>query len=171
MGSCPLFLFAQRPCARPAPESDLARLKCAPHTSLPACPPFPRQEVESYFINARRYMLRGCHVGYWMGYRAQAWGKFLPLDKTLKNLTYSHYGMMNVTFPGGATGLLPEPNGKARGEMCLMANMTQAFGGAFGWADANCNDKQIFMCRIMGALRGAAAGRLRAAGGCGPRVH
>jgi hypothetical protein len=110
------------------------------------------QEVENFFVNVRRYILPGCHVGYWMGYRAEVWPKFIGLDKTIKNNTYSHYGSLNMTTKTGSY-LAPEPNGKTAGEMCLLANQTQAYGSAFGWADANCQSQHIFMCRIMGAPR------------------
>jgi hypothetical protein len=111
--------------------------------------------VENLFLHTRRYFLPGCHEGYWMGYRAAtgAWGKFKQLDKTI-NSSYTHWGMLNSTGPGNSNISIPEPNGKARNEMCLMANYTMGYGGAFGWADANCNNKQIFMCRIMSERRG-----------------
>jgi hypothetical protein len=121
--------------------------------------------VESFFVNVRRYILPRCHVGYWMGYKAETWPKFTGLDKTLKNNTYSHYGALNMTTKTGSY-LIPEPNGKTAGEMCLLANQTQAYGGAFGWADANCQTQQIFMCRIMGAPQGLQSGCTWRAQGC-----
>ena len=110
--------------------------------------------MENFFLNVRRYYLPGCHEGYWMGYRAAqgAWGKWKQLDKTV-NSTYRHFGMLNYTGPGNSNLTSPEPNGKTKNEMCLMANYTQAYNGSFGWADANCNNKYIFMCRIMSEWR------------------
>jgi hypothetical protein len=105
--------------------------------------------VENYFVDVKRYILPGCHVGYWMGYRAETWPKFVGLDKTVKSTSYSHYGSLQLTTRTGNFSV-PEPNGKAAGELCLMANQTAAYGGAFGWADTNCNNMYIFMCRIMG---------------------
>ena len=109
-------------------------------------------QVENYFLNVRRYILPGCHAGYWYGMRADtgAWGKWKQLDKTITNNTYTHWGIMNMTVSGGNLALLPEPNGKAKAELCVLANHSQTYSGSFGWADANCNTKQIFMCRIMG---------------------
>ncbi len=123
--------------------------------------------MENYFLNARRYFLPGCHEGYWMGYRAAqgAWGKWRQLDKTV-NSTYTHFGMFNYTGPGNTNLSIPEPNGKARNEMCLMANYSQAYNGSFGWADANCNNKYIFMCRIMSERRRLRAG-VPLRGACG----
>jgi hypothetical protein len=54
-----------------------------------------------------------------------------------------------MTAAGNITVSAPEPNGKAKNELCLLANYSQAFNDSFGWADANCNNKYIFMCRIM----------------------
>ncbi len=111
-------------------------------------------QVENFFLNTRRYYLPGCHEGYWLGLRAEqgAWGRWRQLDKTI-NSSYTHWGRLNYTGPGNVNMSILEPNGRARNEMCLLANYSQAYDGGFGYADANCNNKYIFMCRIMGERR------------------
>jgi hypothetical protein len=49
----------------------------------------------------------------------------------------------------------PEPNGRRVPELCLAANWTQRYnqeggsGDAWGYMDAGCSSKFIFMCKIM----------------------
>jgi hypothetical protein len=53
----------------------------------------------------------------------------------------------------------PEPNGRRVPELCLAANWTQRYsqeggsGDGWGYMDAGCSSKFIFMCRIMRAQR------------------
>jgi hypothetical protein len=58
---------------------------------------------------------------------------------------YAHWG-------GG------EPDNATGSEVCAVASFTQAYGGAWGWADAGCNQGLPFMCRLLGGSPAAAAG-------------
>ncbi len=86
-------------------------------------------------------LLQGCHSSYWLGYRATTWGiaNYRPLDSLVpfNKSSYTHWG-------GG------EPDGRRVPELCVVANQTQAFGGAYGWSDTRCEQqKMVSMCRIM----------------------
>jgi hypothetical protein len=42
-----------------------------------------------------------------------------------------------------------EPDGKNVPELCMVANQTATYDAAYGWADVNCNNKFVFMCRVI----------------------
>jgi hypothetical protein len=96
---------------------------------------------------------QGCHKGYWLGYKAATWGanNFAPLDSTIpfnKN-SYRHWGLKMT-----ATRNASEPDGKSVPELCMVANQTATFDGAYGWADVSCNtNKFVFMCRVIRECR------------------
>jgi hypothetical protein len=53
-------------------------------------------------------------------------------------------------------GNIPEPNSLVPGENCAVANATQTYEKAWGWADANCAQQFAFMCKIPGKAPRAA---------------
>ena len=65
--------------------------------------------------------------------------------------TYMHWGR---------DGLVPEPSNSTGGELCGVSNLTQTYGGAWGWSDTRCNISAPFMCRSMGGRPLGAAGTL-----------
>lgn len=60
--------------------------------------------------------------------------------------SYRHWG----TLKTGGGDSIPEPNNQQPQEYCAVCNATQTYGGAYGWADANCANKFVSMCRIQG---------------------
>jgi hypothetical protein len=42
----------------------------------------------------------------------------------------------------------PEPNNVIAPEFCVVANYSQAFDGAWGWSDQNCEDRYIAICKF-----------------------
>lgn len=109
-------------------------------------------EMEFAFMN-RGYLLPGFHKSYWMGLNSSdaAWPTFNWLDRTLPNPSednYLHWGDLRT-----ATGArLPEPNNQDVNEFCAVANYSEAFSSppAWGWADASCSMRFIFMCKTNG---------------------
>jgi hypothetical protein len=70
----------------------------------------------------------------------------------------------SIRPPSGATymhwgrdGLVPEPSNSTGSELCGVANLTQTYGGAWGWSDTRCNISAPFMCRSMGERPPSAA--------------
>ena len=83
---------------------------------------------------------------YWIGLKVQqyeTWPTFgwvMPTHQAkLYNYSYSHWG---VWRPGSHK----EPNNIFPPEHCAVANGTQAYDGAFGWADMQCNNAAPFIC-------------------------
>ena len=54
-------------------------------------------------------------------------------------------------------GPINEPNNRFGNELCAVANATQAYGNAWGWADTKCSGMYISMCIVRGELQAAAA--------------
>lgn len=50
----------------------------------------------------------------------------------------------------GRDGLVPEPSNSTGSELCAVANISQAYTGAWGWSDARCNISAPFLCRSLG---------------------
>jgi hypothetical protein len=42
-----------------------------------------------------------------------------------------------------------EPNNMFPPEECAVANYTETFKRAWGWADVRCNDKFVYMCKTI----------------------
>jgi hypothetical protein len=61
---------------------------------------------------------------------------------TWNETSYKHWGVYSVD--GSA-----EPNNKDPPEDCAVANYTEAYDNVFGWADTNCANKFIFMCKLI----------------------
>ena len=73
------------------------------------------------------------------------------MDRRLPNPsedTYTHWGEL-ITVTGAR---IPEPNNQEVSEFCGVANYSGAWGNppAWGWADAKCGERHIFMCKVNG---------------------
>ena len=55
---------------------------------------------------------------------------------------YKHWGMHQ---PNNS----PEPNNLNPPEDCVVGNFTEAFNGAWGWADVNCGLELPYICRVI----------------------
>ena len=78
--------------------------------------------------------------------------------KPLTGAGYLHWGRFRE-----GNFLSQEPNNLTRAEFCGLGNASQAFGNAWGWADANCSMLAPFICEVSGractcCARGQAAG-------------
>jgi hypothetical protein len=107
----------------------------------------PQMEVENYVVN-NGYFIPVCHQDYWLGYKAQFWGRWLPLDGNVPstgNTTYRNFGR----FP------VQEPNGRRVPELCTVANSTSgAANTTFGWSDTDCDSgRRPYVCRIIRGWR------------------
>ncbi len=88
------------------------------------------------------------HLNYWMGLRTVgSWPNFTWMDVFAVGpsaTTYEHWGKgEGFNFPA-------EPNNFEDAEECGLGNYTQSFDGVWGWADAGCKQKFIFICKIRG---------------------
>lgn len=61
---------------------------------------------------------------------------------------YLHWGTYQ---PGSAR----EPNRLTGAEECGVANFSQAYGGAWGWADTPCSGLHASLCKLEGARQAA----------------
>jgi hypothetical protein len=122
-------------------------------------------------------MFADFHQAYWFGLVSNS--SYYPI-----------FGWSDPIFPGpGQTDFrnwgslrtasgddLPEPNNQFPPEYCSMCAAAQARSGAWGWADANCVNTMVQMCRIQGERRvcGCAAlqvHRCRRGPGCLPALQ
>jgi hypothetical protein len=55
---------------------------------------------------------------------------------------YKHWGMYQ---PNNS----PEPNNLDAPEDCVAGNFSEAFNGAWGWADVNCDLELPYICRVI----------------------
>lgn len=82
---------------------------------------------------------------YWTGLTATTWPQFGWTDRSLPALSegdaYRHWGVYQP-------GRLAEPNNMLGSELCGLANATQGYNSAWGWADAQCSEPHIFICKI-----------------------
>ena len=88
------------------------------------------------------------HGNYWMGLKSiGSWPNFTWVDPFAVGpnaTTYLHWGK-------GEGALVPEePNNFDPQEDCGAANYTQSYDLAWGWADAKCTEKFVFMCKCRG---------------------
>ena len=102
-------------------------------------------DVENY-TTGNGYFIPVCYKSYWLGYKAQFWGKWPPLDATVPSNgtdAYKNFGRSP----------LQEPNGKKAQELCTVANSTEAgLNVTFGWSDTGCSGNTFsYVCRIMRA--------------------
>jgi hypothetical protein len=92
------------------------------------------------------YLIPANHTAYWMGLVAATRTQWRWLEPAVPSLSgpgkvYTNWGMS----PDGR----PEPNNRQPPEDCGAANMTQLANGAGGWADANCQVKLPFICKMI----------------------
>jgi hypothetical protein len=91
-------------------------------------------------------LLLGFHKFYWIGAQVppvNSWPNFEWIDSTPgPNVTgaYSHWGYY---MPQN----IIEPNNIFKQELCAGANQTQAWAGAWGWADTKCDVAYPLLCR------------------------
>ena len=98
-------------------------------------------EVERAFIG-QGGLHRTRQPLYWIGYKATLWPRFKPLVRT--NSSYTHWGILKPQNK-------QEPNQFTGPEMCAVANATQVFALAWGWADIGCDNRFPAMCRLLPA--------------------
>ena len=83
---------------------------------------------------------------YWLGLKVTArpsFGWLDPVAPPLDTDAYQHWGQLD--------GMQVEPNNRELPpEDCVVANVSQAYGGAWGWADVNCGFSFISICKISG---------------------
>ena len=90
------------------------------------------------------YLLPTFHTQHWIGLKAIRAGKFgwlEPGQAAPTGQTYAHWGR-NAPF-GPA-----EPNNLEGSEVCGMANFSQSYQKAAGWADIKCNYTAPAICRL-----------------------
>ncbi len=99
-------------------------------------------------------MPAGYHKAYWLGLvtNDSSWPMFDWLDKSIpapRSTSYEHWGTMDT-----GTGKLPEPNNVNLPEFCAVANASQNHGSpaAWGWADTQCKDKFVYICKVNGGF-------------------
>ncbi len=108
-----------------------------------------QEEVEGYY-KQMGYLLPTYHKHYYIGAKIKArpdWTWMDPLTAWNES-SYKHWG--TYTVDGSA-----EPNNKEPPEDCAVANYTESYGNVFGWADTRCENKFIFICRLIRAQRGS----------------
>lgn len=143
------------PAVGAADDAALLRLSCGCWWQLlpPSCQLLRAPSMMlSYGMSSTHTLCthsQGCHTGYWMGYKAAQWGaaNFAPLDRTVpfNKTSYVNWGLKMLPNRN-----VSEPDGRAVPELCLVANQTAAVGGAYGWADVQCErNRFVHMCRII----------------------
>jgi hypothetical protein len=91
------------------------------------------------------------HKAYWFGLTKSSsnapnftwYDPYVVFQQSSGN-TYSHWG----TFVG-PSGTAPEPNNLRPPELCAVANYTEEYDGAWGWADTRCSTNFTFICKII----------------------
>lgn len=92
------------------------------------------------------------HQNYWMGLTAASPQRFSFIDITMPSLaaggTYRNWG--RVKSPAGGT----EPDNAIPLELCAVGNWTERQGvpESWGWADTDCLNEFVSICRVQGAL-------------------
>ena len=109
-----------------------------------------QQEVEQAFA-AKGRLLPTFHTAYWIGLRAPRSSNnpadYKWLDRTAGAVAYQAWGYYRGG-PAGGDG--PEPNNRNGIESCGAGNFTEARNNASAWADASCNVRLPYMCRMLG---------------------
>ncbi len=103
----------------------------------------------------------GANPQYWLGLESDSWPTFewsdIMVPSPAQRGGYSNWG--TLYSPGDAVQQYrAEPNNQVPPEVCAVGNHTQGSGKPFtwAWADANCVNKYVSICRIN---RGWLAGR------------
>jgi hypothetical protein len=102
-----------------------------------------QREVEQYYI-VNGYLLPKFHKFYWSGlYAPKAWPYFKWIEPTFPAPATSNYAYW------GSNDNTTEPNQKT--ELCGGSHVTyvDATDNTWGWADNNCSNKEVYMCRVM----------------------
>jgi hypothetical protein len=102
-----------------------------------------QSEVENITVN-RGFFIPVCHRSYWLGYKAQFWGRWPSLDANVPSNgsnVYRNFGR----FP------IAEPDGRRVPELCTVANSSETgAGSSYGWSDTDCNrGTYTYICRII----------------------
>jgi hypothetical protein len=91
------------------------------------------------------------HKAYWFGLSKASsnaanftWFDPYVVFQQNSGTSYSHWG----TFVGPA-GSEPEPNNFKAPALCAVANFTEEYDGAWGWADTRCSTNFTFICKII----------------------
>ncbi len=112
-------------------------------------------EVENWFTLAG-VLLPSYHKSYWLGlYIPQVnttlWPNFqwldgspAPSNPSAQSSRYAQWG--ELTLSDGR--VMMEPNNLVPPEFCVAANASQAQDSVWGWADQNCDTRNIFICKI-----------------------
>lgn len=90
------------------------------------------------------YLMPSFHGRYWLGLNAstaQKFGWLEPGQAAPSPQTYAHWGR---NLPSGPA----EPNNLLRNELCGVANFSQSYMKAAGWADVRCNITAPAICRM-----------------------
>jgi hypothetical protein len=104
-------------------------------------------EVEQFYIS-NGYLFPKYNTFYWMGLTTptadpQVWGYVDP-TAPFNSTSYQNWGVAV-----GDDNMGPEPNNFFGDEKCAGGNFTEAKEGAAGWADAQCGQQFVFMCRLL----------------------
>ena len=112
-----------------------------------------QQEVEAAFVE-RGDLVSEFHGSYWMGLATPSLKPpaFNWADQLSGMLNWTHWGVLSLGEEN-----VTEPNNFFGQESCGAANGTQAYDGAWGWMDVNCNIRMPFMCRLNSERRPACA--------------
>ena len=62
------------------------------------------------------------------------------IENPVEDLPFKHWGMYQPTNAR-------DSNGYALAQECGIANMSEAFKGAWGWNDVRCGSKFVYICR------------------------
>ena len=113
------------------------------HSFLPNTPHHPHSATAACL---QGFLIPEFHKNYWAGMTTNKLAPdadFKMLDPYAKpgKVPYKHWGVMQ---PGN----VPEPNNRLGGESCAVANMSQSYANAWGWADAKCGDRYASICII-----------------------
>jgi hypothetical protein len=57
---------------------------------------------------------------------------------------YGHWG--TLAYEDGSSSL--EPNNLSPPEFCAVANFSMSYDAVWGWADRNCDEHFIYMCKV-----------------------
>ena len=104
-------------------------------------------EVEKFFTDSG-YWFPTNFKFYWMGLKAINWPTFAWTDKMVPGpnaTSYRHWGTyidktLNIGEPYSVPG--------APQQQCAGGNFTQMYGNAAGWADEDCGDEHLALCKV-----------------------
>ena len=126
------------------PGAQIQALKGS--ATLPRC---AQTEVETYYITNGLFY-PSFMPAYWLGLKVEpaAWPRFQWISNSIPvpgPQTYEHWGLSES---------YREPDNRGGNEYCGVANYSQAYSNAWGWADSNCTMTLPFICRQDGGCLG-----------------